>query len=329
MRNMVVGLRRALTVMTLAAALGISGSALSQNYPSRTVQLIVPFSPGTAVDVVARLISVRLGEALKVPFVVDNRMGAAGQIGTQVVAKAASDGYTLLFTSPAHYINASLYRHLPYDPVKDFLPIMRVSNAQEVLVVGKSAPVDTMKQLVDYIRARPGQVNFSSAGVGSTTHLPAALFSSMARVDIVHVPYKSGAQAVTDVMNGEVFMTFTAVATALPFVKGGTLKAIGVTGASRSASLPDVPTIAEGGITGYDFISWNALYAPAATPEPIIAKLEQALLEIVRSPEFAKQMLAYGLELEPVPRQALIERLKTENPPVGEDRRNQRRQTPK
>jgi tripartite-type tricarboxylate transporter receptor subunit TctC len=294
---MMVGLRRALTVMTVAAVLGISIGAVGQNYPVRPVQLIVPFSPGTAVDAVARLLSVRLGESLKVPFVVDNRMGAAGQIGTQVVAKAAPDGYTLLFTSPAHYINASLYRQLPYDPVKDFLPIMRVSNAQAVLVVGKSAPVNSMEQLVDYIRARPGQVNFSSAGVGSTTHLPAALFSSMTGLDIVHVPYKSGAQAVTDVMNGEVFMTFTAVATALPFVKAGTLKAIGVTGASRSASLPDVPTIAEGGIAGYDFISWNALYAPAGTPEPIIAKLEQALLEIVRSPEFAKQMLANGVEL--------------------------------
>ena len=309
-----VGLRRALTVMTVAAVLGISIGAVGQNYPVRPIQLIVPFSPGTAVDAVARLLSVRLGELLKVPFVVDNRMGAAGQIGTQVVAKAAPDGYTLLFTSPAHYINASLYRQLPYDPVKDFLPIMRVSNAQVVLVVGNSAPVDSIKQLVDYIRARPGQVNFSSAGVGSTTHLPAALFSSMTGLDIVHVPYKSGAQAVTDVMNGEVFMTFTAVATAMPFVKAGMLKAIGVTGASRSASLPDVPTIAEGGIAGYEFISWNALYAPAGTPEPIIAKLEQALLEIVRSPEFAKQMLANGLELDPVPRQALIERLKTEVP---------------
>lgn len=216
------------------------------------------------------------------------------------IAKAPADGYTLLFTSPAHYINQFLYKNLSYDPHKDFRPVMRISNAMLVLVVPKASPVNSQAELIAYVRARPGKLSYSSAGSGSTTQLPAALFNSMANLDVTHIPYKSGAQALTDTISGEVFMTITAVTTALPHIKAGTLKGIGVTGAARSHSLPEVPTIAEGGLAGFDFVSWNGLLAPAGTPNDVVAKLEAALLKAVAAPEFRERLLSAGLELEPM-----------------------------
>lgn len=288
--------------------------AMGQDYPSKPILLVVPFSPGTAVDFVARLISTSLGEQFKISVVVENRMGASSQIGAAAVAKAAPDGHTLLFTSPAHYINQNLYKNMMYDPVKDFRPVVRMSNTLLMLVVPQSSPVSTQAQLIAYVRARPGQLNYSSAGSGSTTQLPAALFNSMANLEVTHIPYKSGAQALTDVISGQVFMTFTAVTTALPHIKGGTLKGIGVTGATRSHSLPNVPTIAEGGLPGYEFISWNGMLAPAGTPNEVIAKLETTLLKIAATPEFTQKLLGGGLEPEPLGAKAFADRLQTEIP---------------
>lgn len=288
--------------------------AQAQDYPSKPILIIVPFSPGTAVDHVARLVARGLGEQFKVAVTVDNRMGASGQIGTAAVAKSNPDGYTLLFTSPAHYINKSLYRNLPYDTVRDFRPVMRMSNAQLVLVVAKSAAVSNQAELVAYVRARPGKLSYSSAGSGSTTQLPAALFNSMANLEVTHIPYKSGAQALTDVMSGEVFMTTTAVTTALPHIRAGTLKAIGVSGATRSLSLPEVPTIAEGGQPGFDFVSWNGMLAPAATPGDVIGKLEAALMKMAAAPEFRERLLGGGVEPEPLGAKAFADRLQTEIP---------------
>jgi tripartite-type tricarboxylate transporter receptor subunit TctC len=189
-----------------------------------------------------------------------------------------------------------------------------MSNAMLVLVVSKSAPLTSQTDLLAYVRARPGKLSYSSAGSGSTTQLPAALFNSMANLDVTHIPYKSGAQALTDVISGEVFMTFTAITTALPHIKSGALKAIGVTGAARSASMPEVPTIAEAGLPGYEFTSWNALMAPAATPADILAKLETALTRIAASAEFRDRLPGAGLELEVFGMKAFAERLQTEIP---------------
>ena len=307
---------RSLTLLlaTTLACVTMPGQAQAQDYPAKPILIIAPFAPGTAVDFVARLAARSMAEQFKVAVTVDNRLGASGQIGTAAVAKAAPDGYTLLFTSPAHYINRSLYKNLPYDPLKDFKPVMRMSNAMLVLVVAKSAPVNRQSELVDYLRARPGRLSYSSAGSGSTTQLPAALFNSMANVEVTHIPYKSGAQALTDVIGGEVFMTFTAITTALPHIKSGALKAIGVTGSARSGSMPEVPTIAESGLPGYEFTSWNALMAPAATPADIIARLEAALTRTAASAEFRDRLPGAGLELELLGVKAFAERLQAEMP---------------
>lgn len=303
----------------IGAALSLVGlltpaGASAQEFPSKPILIIAPFSPGTAVDFVARVAARSLGEQLKASVAVENRMGASGQIGAAAVAKAIPDGHTLLFTSPAHYINQSLYRNLPYDPVKDFKPVMRISNAMLVLVVAKAAPVGTQAELIAYLRARPGKLSYSSAGSGSATQLPAALFNSMANVDVTHIPYKSGAQALTDTISGEVFMTMTAIITAQPHIKAGTLKAIGVSGMARSHSLPDVPTIAEGGLRGYEFVSWNGLLAPAGTPNEVVARLEAALTRAVASAEFRERLLGAGLEPEPLGAKAFADRLLVEIP---------------
>jgi len=304
------------TIATFLAGMAclLAGAACGQDYPSKPILIIAPFSPGTAVDFVGRLIARSLGEQFKVSVVIENRLGASGQIGTAAVAKAPADGYTLLFTSPAHYINQFLYKNLSYDPIKDFRPVMRISNAMLVLVVPRASPVNNQAELIAYVRARPGKLSYSSAGSGSTTQLPAALFNSMANLDVTHIPYKSGAQALTDTISGEVFMTITAVTTALPHIKAGTLKGIGVTGASRSHSLPDVPTIAEGGLAGFDFVSWNGLLAPAGIPNDVVARLEAALLKAVAAPEFRERLLGAGLELEPMGSKAFTDRLQTETP---------------
>lgn len=296
-----------------ACSLFMCGAATAQD-AAKPILIIAPFAPGTAVDYVGRLVARSLGEQFKTSVVIENRLGASGQIGTAAVAKAAPDGQTLLFTSPAHYINRSLYRNLTYDPVKDFRPVMRMSNAMLVLVVPKSSPVGTQAELIAHARARPGKLSYSSAGSGSTTQLPMALFNSMANIDITHIPYKSGAQALTDTISGEVFMTATAITTALPHIKSGSLKAIAVTGATRSQSLPDVPTVAEGGLPGYEFVSWNGMFAPAGTADAVVARLEAAMTRLAATPEFRERLVANGLELEPLGTKAFADRLVTEIP---------------
>lgn len=307
-------IRKAIAAILAGMACLLASTAGGQEFPSKPILIIAPFSPGTAVDFVGRLIARSLGEQFKVTVVIENRMGASGQIGAAAVAKAAADGHTLLFTSPAHYINQFLYKNLSYDPLRDFRPVVRVSNAMLVLVVPRASPVNNQAELVAHVRARPGKLSYSSAGSGSATQLPAALFNSMANLEVTHIPYKSGAQALTDTISGEVFMTMTAVTTALPHIRAGTLKGIGVTGTARSHSLPEVPTIAEGGLAGYEFVSWNGLLAPAGTPNDVVARLEAALMKAVAAPEFRDRLLGAGLELEPMGSKAFTDRLQTEIP---------------
>ena len=293
----------------------IAAAANAQNYPAKPVLIIVPNSPGSAVDLVVRLLANTLNEQ-KTSFIVENRMGANGMIGTAAVAKATPDGYTLLYSTPTHYINQYLYKKdMSYDPVKDFTPVVRISNTPIILVVPQSVPVNSLAELIAYVRARPGKLNYSSIGRGSgATHLPAALLSSMAKLDIVHVPYKDGTQATVDVISGQIFMTFIAVSRALPLIKEGNLKGIAVAGIKRSPSLPNIPTIAEAGLSGYEAGAWTGMFAPARMPQELVGRLETLFLKVGTAPEFTQKLVAAGLESEALGSKAFADRLQAEMP---------------
>lgn len=275
-------------------------SALAQTYPSRPITLIVPFSPGTGADVAGRMVAGELAKRWQVAVPVENKVGANGIIGAGYVANAAPDGYTLLSTASTHLVNAALRKNLPYDTVKDFKPIVRFSDTMLVLVVSKDSPVNSLQELIAYAKARPGELNYASGGNGSALHLAGALLNSMAGTNIIHVPYKGGSQALTDTIAGRVFMSFTAVATAASQVKGGKLKAIGVSGLKRSKSMPDVPTLDEAGLRGFEVVAWSGLLAPANTPDPICRKISDAVVEIASSPAFAENMIKQGVEVNVV-----------------------------
>lgn len=303
-----------LKLALLIVTLGLGSGAWAQAYPSKPIQIIVPFAPGTAVDLVARLVGINLAEQLKTSVTVENRLGATGMIGTTAVARAAPDGYTLLFTSPAHFINQHLNRNMSYDPVKDFMPVARISDVPLILVVPKSSPVNTLQELITHVRANPGKYSYSTSGSGSTTHLPAALLVSMTNLPIVHVPYKAASQAFTDVIAGRIFMTFTAVSTSLAQIRAGALKSIAVTGATRSHTLPNVPTIAESGLPGYELTSWNGMFAPARTPPEVITRLDSTIQKITMTPEFGSRLLAAGLDLNHMGAKTFSDKLVTEIP---------------
>jgi tripartite-type tricarboxylate transporter receptor subunit TctC len=285
------------TLAILALCAPFSGPASANAiFPDKPIKLVVPFSTGTALDLVARVVAQKLSVELGSPVVVDNRLGASGLIGTEAAAKAQADGYTLLFTSPAHYLNQYLYKSLPYDAVEDFTPVTKISNAQLVLAVSRNSQFSTAGEVLDYAKANPNKLRYSSAGLGSTTQLSSALMNAMAGVKIEHVPYKSGSQALTDVMGGHVDMTFTAVATALPHANGGTLKVLGVSGLQRSQSMPDVPTLAESAVPDYELVSWSGAFAPKGTPDAVIEKLNAAMVKIAEEPEFQARLVAMGVE---------------------------------
>jgi tripartite-type tricarboxylate transporter receptor subunit TctC len=282
-----------------AASAQVGGA--QAGYPDKPIKLIVPFAPGTALDVVARLTAAGLNDELKVPVVVDNRLGASGVVGTEIVAKADPDGYTLLFTAPAHYINQFVFPSLPFDAVKDFRPVTKISNAHLVMVVGKDSPFSTVRQVIDYAKANPGKLRYSSSGLGGTIHLAFSLFNAMAGVQIEHVPYKSGAQALTDVIGGHVEITFTAVATALPHGKQGSLKLLAVSGLQRSRAMPDVPTVAEAALPGFEMTSWGGALAPQATPDALVERLNAAIVKVAQPADFQAKLVAMGVEPDLLP----------------------------
>lgn len=309
MRNSIVS-----AALAAFAWCGLHSSALAQDYPSKPIRIVVPFAVGTALDVVARATGDGISQELKVPVIVENRLGASGVVGTDSVAKAPPDGYTILFTSPAHYLNTSLYKKLPYDAVKDFRPVTKISNAQLVLLVPKSSPFNSAKELVAAAKAKPGELTYSSAGNGSTTQLCSALFNAMAGVDIKHIPYKSGGQAVMDLIGGQISTTFTAVATAIPHVKSGSVKALGVSGLVRSPSMPDVPTISEAALPGYELVSWSGALVRAGTPDEIVAKLNAAMVRVASKPEFQARLGAAGVEMDLMPTDVFTAKVAQEVP---------------
>ena len=268
-----------------------AGTAAAQVYPDRAVTMIAPFPAGGSVDLVARAVAQQMSEVWKQPVVVVNRPGAGGNIGAEAVARAAPDGYALLMGTTALASSPALYSRLAYDPTRDLAPVSLVVTMSNVLVVHPALPARSVKELLALAQARPGLLNSASAGVGSSNHLALVLFNTMTGAGIAHIPYKGAAPAVADVMGGHVAMTFVPIAAAVPPVKAGKLRPLGVTGARRSAALPAVPTINEAGVPGYEATSWNALLAPGATPRDIVLKVHGALVESLRMAR-VKEILA-------------------------------------
>ena len=286
-----------MTRVLLFLALCLLFLVQSQPYPTKPVRLIVTYPAGGGADTMARLIAPKLGEALGQPILVENRGGASGTIAADLVAKSAPDGHTLMLDATAYAVNPSLYPKLPYDPEKAFAPITLLALFPNVVVVHPANPVSSIKELIAKIKAEPGKIAFASSGNGSAQHLAAELFRQRAGLDMVHVPYKGGGPALIDVMGGQVPLYFANMASALPHVKNGKLKALAITGAQRSAAAPDLPTVAESGMPGYQVYEWNAIFAPAGTPPAIINRLQAEIAKVVKSPAVRDRMLALGGEI--------------------------------
>ncbi|ADX47725.1 protein bugT-like protein [Paracidovorax avenae ATCC 19860] len=288
--------RRGLIAAAAACAL-LPGLAAAQAFPSKPITIIVPFAAGGTTDILARIIAQGMGAELGQSVVVDNRAGAGGNIGGQVAARAPADGYTLFMgTVGTHAINAALYRKMPFDPVKDFAPLTRVANVPNLLVANPAQPFKTVQELIAYAKANPGKINFGSSGSGSSIHLSGELFKSMAKVDMQHVPYKGSAPAVTDLLGNQIAIMFDNMPSAIQHVRSGKLRAIAVTTAKRSPELPDVPTIAESGVPGYEATSWFGMFAPAATPAPVVAKLNATIVKVLAQPDIRKKLAEQGAE---------------------------------
>jgi tripartite-type tricarboxylate transporter receptor subunit TctC len=300
MKRISVYTRRGFT-LALAATVGAgSFTALpvaAQAFPTKPVTIVVPFAAGGTTDILARVIGDALKNELGQPVVVDNRAGAGGNIGAALAAKANADGHTLFMgTVGTHAINQSLYKKLPYDPLKDFAPLTRVAMVPNLLVANPARPYKTVKELVAYAKANPGKVTFGSSGNGSSIHLSGELFNSLAKVDMIHVPYKGSAPAVTDLVGGQIDIMFDNMPSAIQHVRSGRLKAIAVTTAKRSPELPDVPTIAEAGVPGYEATSWFGLFTNANVPAPVVAKLNAAIVKVLAKPEVQKKLAEQGAE---------------------------------
>lgn len=287
---MLINIRRSLLLMILVAT-----GAYAQSYPTKPVRLIAPYPPGGSIDIVARLVGQRLTEAFGQQFVIENRTGASGNIGTDYVAKAAPDGYTLLLSgAPPLAANIYLFAKLPFDPVRDFAPIIRIANQPNVLVLHPSVPARNVKELIALAKSRPGKFNFGSGGVGASQHISAELFMMMTGVKMVHVVYKGGGPAMIELVGGQIDLMIETAPSAIPYVNSGKLKALGVTTLQRLAMLPNVPTIDEAGVKGYEFLSWMGLVAPAGVPKEIIQRLN-AEVQTAISGDLRKRLTELGL----------------------------------
>lgn len=288
--------RAPLSAIAFALLLGPASSLLAQQYPSKTVRTIVSFPAGTTVDLVTRLFTPRLTELYNQPFIVENRAGAAGNVGAEFVARSAPDGYTLLSAAASIPSSMSLYKDLPFDFVRDFQPIAMLASSPFALAVHPSTGVTTVQELIKLAKGKPGQLNFASTGSGGTNHLAGEIFNSMAGVKIVHVPYKSTITALPDLVNGNVAMMFAGVGQVQAFARAGKLRILAVSTVARSALMPDVPTVAEAGLPGYDSSSWFALLAPTGTPAGIVTQLNGALVKFSQSREVREQLASQGAD---------------------------------
>ncbi len=279
----------------LAAALTITASATcAQTYPTRAVRLVVPFLAGGSTDIVGRTVGQKLSEMWGQPVVVDNRPGGGTTIGTEAVAKSAPDGYTLLVTPAPFTINPSLLAKLPYDALNDFAPITLINTTPLVMVVHPGVPAKNVKELIALAKANPGKLNFGSSGTGGSNHLAGELFNAMAGVKMVHIPYKGNAGALTDIVGGHLDVVYNGVTSAIALIKGGKLRVLAVTSLQRTPALPDVPTLNESGLKGFEAVAWNGLTAPAKTPRDVIMKINADVIKVVSSPELRERLKAEG-----------------------------------
>jgi tripartite-type tricarboxylate transporter receptor subunit TctC len=283
--------------LVVASALPLAGIVHADDYPSRPIRVIVPFSPGGAVDGPMRLIAQELGKRLGQPVVVENKPGAGATIGTDVVAKAPADGYTLLLASQTNAISATLYSKLPFDPIGDFVPVTLIGREPGVVVVNPSVPAKTLQEFIAYVKAHPGKVDYASSGNGSGQHLFAALLASRTGMKMNHVPYRGSGQATTDLISGVVAMAIPGTAGMVGHIKAGKLRALAVTGAHRSPQLPDVPTVVESGVPGYEAYVWMGLLAPKGTPAPIVERLNREVVAVLGEDEVKRYMANAGIEI--------------------------------
>lgn len=284
----------------LAAALATTALALpaqAQTFPDRPIKIIVPFGPGGFTDVAARILQKELAPAIGQAVFIENKPGAGSTIGTAEVSKAKPDGYTLVMISTAHVISPHLYKQMPYDALRDFAPVMKIAEGPYVLVVHPSLGVKSVSELVALAKAQPGKVDYASSGNGSAQHLVGALFTTMAGANLTHVPYKGSSQAMNDLIGGQVKVSFVGVPNALPNLASGKLKALGVSTAKRYSEMPDVPTIAEAGVPGYDATIWLGLLAPPGTPREIVQKLNADITKILSTPDARKLMASAGVDV--------------------------------
>ncbi|SEA71836.1 tripartite tricarboxylate transporter substrate binding protein [Variovorax sp. YR216] len=288
-------------LIACASALPMVPAAHAEGaFPDKPLMLVVPFPPGGPTDAMARTLAAEIKEHIGQTMIVENRGGAGGNIGAEFVARAPADGYVLLFgTSGPLAINSSLYRKINYDPSKSFAPVIQVGHLPNILVVNPSVPAKNVKELIAYAKSNPGKLSYASSGNGASSHLAGVLFNSMAGVDLQHIPYKGTGPALTDLLGGQVSMSFTDVLTAMPYLKSGKLRALGVTTAQRSQALPDVPTLAEQGLKGYDVSVFFGIVAPAGTPPDRVKKLNEAFAKVLASPKVKQQFASQGLEPAP------------------------------
>ena len=281
----------------VALLLALPATVLAQAWPSKPIRVVVPFPAGGGIDTVARIVVPKMSEALGQPMVIDNRSGAGGTVGTEVVARATPDGHVLLATFASHSMNATLYRDLSYDTEKAFAPISLIATVPNILVVHPSLPAKTVGDLVALARKRPGDINYASVGNGTPAHLSAELFNLMAGVRMTHIPYKGAAASIIGMITGETQLTFTTVLIALPHVKAGKLRPLAVATLARTPLLPEVPTVDQSGLKGYESIAWYGLLAPAGTPGPVVDRLNAELVRSVQTPEVRDNLLRQGTEI--------------------------------
>jgi tripartite-type tricarboxylate transporter receptor subunit TctC len=284
-------------VLAAASVIALAGAAHAQSYPTKAVRVIIPAPVGGGVDTIGRAVSQKLQEALGQPFVADNRPGAGTVIGSELTAKAPPDGHTVLFMTNSHAINAAVRKHLNYDAIKDFSGISLLAISPYLVVVHPSVPAKSVRELIQLARTRPGEVHFASAGSASATHLAGELFAHMARVKMMHVPYKGGAPAVTAVLSGEAQLMFNNLISVLGHSKAGRMRALAITSSKRSPLLPDLPTVSEAGIPGYESASWYGALVPANTPQPVVATLNREMVKAIRSPDISGRLAAEGAQV--------------------------------
>ncbi len=305
-------LRRVCALLGCAVVAFHAANIAAQSYPNRSIRLVVPYAPGSTTDTLARLLGAKLTEALGQQVVIDNRAGAAGNIGTDIVAKAIPDGHTLVVVPGSHAINPSLYPKLPFDPIKDFSTVALIASAPLLIAAHPGLAASSMRDLIALAKAKPGEIRYASGGSGSPSHLSMELLKSMAGIDLVHVPYKGGGSVLTALLSGEVQLTPSGVLVLLPLARAGRIKLLATTGSKRLAAAPEVPTVAESGVPGYAVTGWWGVLAPAGTPRPIVQRLNGAIVRALQSTDLRERLAADGIEPAGGTPEAFAEHLRRE-----------------